>query len=568
MPVYEVTDPDTGTVLELEGDSLPTEAELIEIFGSIEPEAAVAEEPALEAAEAPDEEDGGILGSLERIGSEALGGLETAATFVTGAGAEVAAGIGGLAKTITSGPEAGEDVVGQIREGLTFQPRTVEGKRNLEAVGGFLAPVGKGLQKVESFIGDFTADIGAKTGSPTIEAFAGAFGATLPTAALELLGLKGAGKIAKKKGLRQAAKRTAEQTKALQKAAPTVEQLKKVSRGVYKEIDDLGAKVKPDQYNRLVRDIQVDLKKSGFRPRIDEGVAKLMDEFSDLQDGVVSVADVDDLRTVAQGFAKSIDPKTKALGSRIIDSIDGFLDGDGILDVPEGAGFNVGERYKTARKFWGQARKSETLAEMVELAEANRGGFVNGIRTEFLKLVRNKKRNRFFTKEERLLIKQVADGDKATNLFKNLAKLNITRAGGGSLIPLAGPGGGLAALAITGDVSSGGVIAAVGPLLGQVSDSMAIKLTKGNARFADDVLRAGKDGKRIAGAYFEHVKKGARSTDELAELLVNPDLDVSKLPKTKFTQEALDKASKIREQSIIAAEQAAIAQRGQQEQPE
>ena len=34
MPVYEVTDPDTGQTLELEGDSPPTEQELEQIFAA------------------------------------------------------------------------------------------------------------------------------------------------------------------------------------------------------------------------------------------------------------------------------------------------------------------------------------------------------------------------------------------------------------------------------------------------------------------------------------------------------------------------------------------------------
>jgi len=211
--------------------------------------------------------------------------------------------------------------------------------------------------------------------------------------------------------------------------------------------------------------------------------------------------------------------------------------------------------------FGGQARKSETLAEMVELAEANRGGFVNGIRTEFLKLVRNKKRNRFFTKEERRLIKEVADGGKGVNMFKNLAKLKINRAGGSSLIPLAGPGGALVSGIATGDISTG-LAGLLFPLVGEVSEVLAIKLTKGSAKFADDVLRAGKDGRAIARAYFENVPKKQRSTAELAELLKDPDLDVSKLPKTKFTEEALAIVEQRRADILKATATAGVAETG------
>lgn len=518
-------------------------------------ETAVAvEEPPIE------EDDGGILGSLRRIAKQGLGTLETGAAFVTGAGAEVAAGLGGFAKTITTGPQAGQQVIEDVRKGLTFQPRTEAGKAQLEAVGGFLQPVGEALQTAETFLGDAVFEA---TGSPTLSAAA----ATIPVVTLEVLGLKGASKLAKRKGIKQAAKREKLIAKELQKAAPTVEELKNVARGVYKEIDELGATIKPDQYNKLVNDIQAGLKDGGFRPRIDDKVAKLLDEFNAGRGGIMSVADIDDLRTVAQGFAKSIEPKTKALGNSIIDNIDDFLDADNVLSFPKGTPANVGQRYKIARKFWGQARKSETLQEMVELAEANRGGFVNGIRTEFLKLVRNKKRNKFFTKEELTLIKEVADGGKGVNIFKNLAKLKINRAGGGSLIPLAGPGGALISGIATGDISTG-LAGLLFPLVGEVSEVLAIKLTKGNAKFADDVLRAGKDGRAITKAYLEHVPKGKRSTAELAELLKDPDLDVSKLPKTKFTEEAMAIAEQIRRErgQVVATATVAETQRQAQEQ--
>jgi len=49
MPIYEVTDPTTGQTLELEGDSPPTEAELIQIFGTISQQGAQPEDAAAPA---------------------------------------------------------------------------------------------------------------------------------------------------------------------------------------------------------------------------------------------------------------------------------------------------------------------------------------------------------------------------------------------------------------------------------------------------------------------------------------------------------------------------------------
>jgi len=45
MPIFEVTDPATGVTLELEGDSAPSEAELEEIFSSLDPKISQATVP-------------------------------------------------------------------------------------------------------------------------------------------------------------------------------------------------------------------------------------------------------------------------------------------------------------------------------------------------------------------------------------------------------------------------------------------------------------------------------------------------------------------------------------------
>lgn len=124
---------------------------------------------------ASETEGGGIL---DEIG----GAVETAGSFLSSALAEPIAGIGGLAKTITSGPEAGAETVRQIQEGLTYNPRTPEGIRNLEAIGGsgLVQAVGRGIQKTEKTLGDMGYDVAGPIG--------GAIGATIPTAIMEAVG--------------------------------------------------------------------------------------------------------------------------------------------------------------------------------------------------------------------------------------------------------------------------------------------------------------------------------------------------------------------------------------------
>jgi len=111
--------------------------------------------------------------------------LEPAATFITGALAEPVAGLAGIVQPITPFTEAQTpaQAVEQTREAITFQPRTEQGKIGLQAVAEF-PPVKafiSGLLKSEKFLGDIGFDIAGPVG--------GAFGASIPTAILEGLGL-------------------------------------------------------------------------------------------------------------------------------------------------------------------------------------------------------------------------------------------------------------------------------------------------------------------------------------------------------------------------------------------
>lgn len=111
--------------------------------------------------------------------------LEPAGTLITGALAEPIAGLAGIFQTLNpfADPGAGERAVAGTREALTFQPRSEEGKLGLQAVGEF-GPVKafiEALTSSEEFLGEAGFQLGGPAG--------GAFGASIPTALLEVLGL-------------------------------------------------------------------------------------------------------------------------------------------------------------------------------------------------------------------------------------------------------------------------------------------------------------------------------------------------------------------------------------------
>lgn len=143
---------------------------------------------------AAQESDAGLVG-------DALGTAETLATIGTGAIAEPVSGlvgIGGLAARGTSDllKMAGLDkaaeflepgdlrqLVEDVQGALTYEPKTPEGRAQLQAIGKVLEPVARGLQKASQVSGDIGYELGGEAG--------GAVFGSVPEGVLEIIpGLK------------------------------------------------------------------------------------------------------------------------------------------------------------------------------------------------------------------------------------------------------------------------------------------------------------------------------------------------------------------------------------------
>jgi hypothetical protein len=115
---------------------------------------------------------GDVLRTVGSVGSSVL--------------AEPLAGLGGLATLAVTGGDSAKaaGVVESAREALTYTPETAGSQEAMQAIGETLAPIAEGLETVSSASGD---TIYEWTGSPALAAAA----YSLPTAALELAGIKG-----------------------------------------------------------------------------------------------------------------------------------------------------------------------------------------------------------------------------------------------------------------------------------------------------------------------------------------------------------------------------------------
>lgn len=445
--------------------------------------------------------------------------IEPALSLVTGAIAEPIAGVAGIAQGLNPFAEegAGVEAIEETREALTYKPKTEEGKKGLESVGEFLSPLTETLKDAESYLGDETFEA---TNSPALSAAA----ATIPTAMLEIIGLAGSKGIVRATSKIKKASKKAEIKKAVVEAAPEIDQLKEVSRGVYKELDDSGVRIKPDAYLDMVEKVQRDVNKRGFDVDVTPSTAKVITRLENEIGKTLSLTEIDNLRKVAENSATSLVKADAALSIGIVNSIDDFLDTIPTNSISKGALKNseIMPKYRIARDLWGRARRSELINDAFEKARNQASGFENGVVTQFRSILNNKKKSKFFKKDEIKIMQDVVRGTKGSNLAKLIGRFGFSEGHATNII-----GG---SLGIAGGAAVGGPVGAVAvPLIGQVSRKLAQKLTRNNAELVNSVIRAGKDANKIAEVYLSKTPKAARSSSELSELLLRQDIALDKL---------------------------------------
>lgn len=444
----------------------------------------------------------------------ASGMLDLGATMATGALAEPMAGMVGILRSANPllPPGAGAEGVQATRSALT-KPLTPAGAETLQrGIQAIPAPIRDIAKQASDYYGQSSDYVAEKVGP-----MAGAAMKTLPTATAELIGLRGA------KSLLEASKQSARLApsaiaRGVKMGAPSVDDLKKAARGLYRELDDSGAVISRQRYARLVDDIAKSASEAGMDADVTPKAFAAMNRVQKQIDDGLSLTNIDTVRKVAQGAARSIDPADANVGGVIVRHIDDFLDDLKSHDLAVGGGAEgVGAKYKVARDLWGRARRSEMLQEAFEKARDQASGFENGIRVQLRSILNNKKKRRFFTQEELSLMRGVVRGSKGQNLAKLVGRLGWSEQGATNLVG--------ATIGATGGGLIGGAPGAIAvPVVGTLSRRLAQRMTRKSAEFLDDVVRSGKDGKRIVEAYLKHTPKAQRDPSELAELLTRGDI--------------------------------------------
>jgi hypothetical protein len=542
MPIYIVTDPQTGQKVKLTGDSPPTEQELNGIFEGL----AATTQPAIGDQAQPE----------PSLGQQFEGVGENIDTLVAGAILEPIAGIAGIAQTLNPFADegAGARAVKAVKD-FGFKPKTETGIKQQKAIGETLKPIGEALKTAESFLGEETLEL---TGSQALAAVAH----TLPTAALELLGLGVSKKLTKVKAPSDKLVK-----KTLIESAPDVTKIKNASRAIFKELDESGVSIKQEALKRLESNLDEIAKKQGIRERVTpEAFGAISEVKKDIALGKsLSISQMDELRTIAKNSIVPSDANKARVGARIVDEIDSFLDDIKSVDIEKGAqvtASNVGKQYQAARKLWGRAKRSEMLTDAIEMGASRKAGVEKGIRNELNNLLNRKKSRKFLSKEDVIAIRKVTDGDFKQNFASLVGGMGLKLENSPSLFSSMVGGGGAGALASTVPGLAGSVApVAIGAItVGTIAKEVAKKITRNRAGFLDTITRAGKDGERIAKAYLTAVPKSKRRVSDLSDLLLDADINLGSLEKAgnDLIQDAV-KAARFKRELLQASTTSVVA---------
>jgi len=467
-----------------------------------------------------------FMGGLKQTPANILGSAENIASLATGAIAEPIAGVAGVVQSLNPWADegAGARAVEGVRDTLTYKPQTDAGQQQQQSLGGIVAPIGEALSSTERFLGDKTLEV---TGIPALAALAH----TLPTAALEIIGVKGARSATAVNG---PSNRLIKKT--LIEAAPEVNKIKSASRVIFNELDSSGVAVNQKALKRLQDNLALTAKKEGIDVRVTPEASGAIDAVNEAISSGKSLptSEMDTLRTIAKNSIVATDANKMRVGSAIVDEIDDFLDNIKSIDIDKGAQISatdVGKKYRTARKLWGRAKRSEMLTDAIEMGSSRKAGVEKGIRNELNNLLNRKKSRKFLSDEDVAAIRKVTDGDFKQNFASLVGGMGLKFENSPSMFSSIIGGGGVGAVASQVPGLTGAVAPiAVGAItVGTIAKEVAKRLTKNSARFLDTMNKAGKDGRRITKAYLDAVPKSKRRMSDLSDLLLDADIDLTAL---------------------------------------
>ncbi len=261
---------------------------------------------------------------------------------------------------------------------------------------------------------------------------------------------------------------------------PTAEAIKAQGTAAYKAAENAGVIVSPQATARLQNDIQQKLTSFAYEPELFPKVPALLNALNRSKGQNVTLSGLENFRKIAGNIAGSNDRGERAVGRALKETIDDFMTGIKPGDTIAGNAPAAVGALQNARQAWQRQAKSDDLGRAMEKATtstagAGTGGNIdNRIRQQLAKTL---ERGRGWTPDERAALERGAQGTATQNALRLAGRLSPTT-------------GGLQAL-----LGLGATVAnpALGPafLAGAGAKMTADKMSKANAKYVDQLIRAG-----------------------------------------------------------------------------
>ena len=260
------------------------------------------------------------------------------------------------------------------------------------------------------------------------------------------------------------------------RGAPSTADLRAMGNAAYRAIDDAGVQISPD----AVRSAGADIIDAMTRQGLDAGPMSLTPQSARLAeviagavpDGATGVpfSAIEVMRRKAGVPASNIGNRVEsALGSRVIEGLDDFVNNLQPAQVVAGKADDLASNIATARDIWSRMSRSQLIEDAIENSQNYMGGEASGIRNQFSRILKNPKLSRGFSDVEKRAMRRVVSGSIPEQ---------ILQLAGGGLGQMATIGGGAAA---------GG---APGALAGMAAAGGARRLSEALTRRNAETVRA------------------------------------------------------------------------------
>lgn len=254
-------------------------------------------------------------------------------------------------------------------------------------------------------------------------------------------------------------------------SVPSTQELSSQSKANYQILDQSGFRLDTPQFQQFTQSLIPQLRSSmGFVP---SAYPKVSAAIREMRSGAPKdVAELQALRKIIAGAAKSSDPQERMIATDLMDRFDDYL-----INAPASAvvGGNPQaiKAWEAARADYSKMKKSEIFTDMVENAELATGSKLASMQAQLSALARNDRRMRLFTPDEREAIKAAAKGSKIQDVMDVAAKFT-------PMTPAA---------AIFTAVAPGGAFIAAG---GMTARAASTKMTEGALNRLSDQMRLGR----------------------------------------------------------------------------